>query len=99
MRADDVAARRCDRHTLLTALLAMGASPAVALSPAAGPAVAQAPASWLAATGGVVAARVLRLADPPPRARRVRHALALAALTVAITTASALVAALVLTLN
>ena len=89
MRADDVAARRCDPGTLLTALLAMSA----------GPVLAQTPASWLAATGGVVAARVLRLADPPPRARRVRHALALAALTLTIATASALVLAFAVTLS
>jgi Zn-dependent protease with chaperone function len=88
MRADDVAARRCDRHTLLTALLAMGA----------GPVVAQRPASWLAATGGVVAARVLRLSDPPPRARRVRHALAVAALILAVAVC-ALVTAVAVTLT
>jgi Zn-dependent protease with chaperone function len=111
MRADDVAVRRCDRHTLLTALLAMGAvatrvpgavtavAPVVALTPAAGPVAAQGPASWLAATGGVVAARVLRLSDPPPRARRVRYALALATLTLATAVASALVPALAVTLN
>jgi hypothetical protein len=56
-----------------------------------GVAVARAPAAWLAATGGVVTARVRRLADPPPRARWVCHGLALAALTLAIAAASALV--------
>jgi Zn-dependent protease with chaperone function len=89
MRADDVAARRAGgepggeqgRRTLLAALLAMGT----------GVAVARAPATWLAATGGVVTARVRRLADPPPRARWVCHGLALAALTLAIAAASALV--------
>jgi Zn-dependent protease with chaperone function len=85
MRADDVAARRAGgdqgRRTLLAALLAMGT----------GVAVARAPAMWLAATGGVVTARVRRLADPPPRARWVCHGLALAALTLAIAAASALV--------
>jgi Zn-dependent protease with chaperone function len=95
MRADDVAARSAGgepgdeqgRRTLLAALLAMGA----------GVAVAQPPAAWLAATGGVVAARVRRLAEPPPPARWVGHGLALAGLTAAITAASALVLAFALT--
>ncbi len=91
IRADDVAARRAGgeqgRRTLLTALLAMGA----------GMAAGQAPAAWLPATGGVVAARVRRLADPPPPARWVCHGLALAALTLAIAAASALVPAFAVT--
>jgi hypothetical protein len=91
MRADDVAARSAGgqrgRRTLLTALLAMGA----------GPAAAQAPAAWLPATGGVIAARVRRLADPPPPARRACRELALAALTLAIAAASALVPAFAIT--
>jgi Zn-dependent protease with chaperone function len=91
MRADDVAARRAGgdhgRRTLLAALLAMGT----------GVAVAQAPAAWLAATGGVVAARVQRLAEPPPRARWLCHGLALAALTLAIAAVSALVLAFAVT--
>jgi Zn-dependent protease with chaperone function len=87
MRADDVAARCGGRRTVLAALLAMGA----------GAAVAQTPAAWLAATGGVVAARVRRLAEPPSRARWVRHGLALAALTLAIAAASALVPAFAVT--
>ncbi|MGH3204371.1 MAG: M56 family metallopeptidase [Streptosporangiaceae bacterium] len=102
MRADDVAVRHAGgepgdgpgggpgdwqgRRSLLAALLAMGA----------GPAVAQAPAAWLAATGGVVATRVRRLAEPPPRARRACYGLALAALTLAIIVASVLVSALAL---
>ena len=85
MRADDVAASRAGggqgRRTLLTALLAM----------AAGLAAAPAPAAWLPGAGGVVAARVRRLADPPPPARWLCHGLALAALTLAIATVSALV--------
>jgi Zn-dependent protease with chaperone function len=81
MRADDVAARRGGRRTLLAALLAMGA----------GAAAVQAPAAWLSATGGVVAARVRRLADPPARARWLCHGVALTALTLAIAAASALV--------
>jgi len=92
MRADDVAARRAGgeqgRRTLLTALLAMGAGLAAAQAPA-----AQAPAAWLPATGGVVAARVRRLADPPSVTRWLCHGLALAALTLAIVAASALVPA------
>jgi len=87
MRADDVAARRGGRCTLLAALLAMGA----------GAAAAPAPATWLAATGGVAAARVRRLADPPPPARRVCHGLALAALTLAMAAASTLVPLLAVT--
>jgi beta-lactamase regulating signal transducer with metallopeptidase domain len=81
MRADDVAARRGGRRPLIAALLAMGA----------GVAVGQVPAAWLAATGGVVTCRVRRLADPPPRVRSVRLGLALTALTLALTAASALV--------
>jgi beta-lactamase regulating signal transducer with metallopeptidase domain len=86
MRADDVAARRAGRNqgrrTLLTALLAM----ATGLAPV------PAPAAWLpGGGGGVVAARVRRLADPPPPARWLCHGLALAALTLAIAAASALV--------
>jgi Zn-dependent protease with chaperone function len=87
MRADDVAARRNGRGTLLAALLAMGA----------GLPAAQAPAAWLAATGGVIATRVRRLAEPPPPARRVGHALALAALMLAIAAAAALVPAFAVT--
>ena len=87
MRADDAAARRGGRGTLLTALLAMEAAAAAA----------QAPAAWLAATGGVVAARVRRLAEPPGTARWVCHGLALAVLTLAIAAASALVPAFAVT--
>jgi Zn-dependent protease with chaperone function len=88
MRADDVAARRGGRRALLAALLAMGSGAPLAPVPAAP--LAPVPAAWLAATGGVVAARVRRLADPPARSRRVCHGLALAALTLAIAAASAL---------
>jgi hypothetical protein len=63
----------------------------------AGVAASQRPAAWLAATGGVVTARVRRLADPPPPARWVRHGLALTALTLAIAAASALVPVLAVT--
>jgi Zn-dependent protease with chaperone function len=99
MRADDVAARRAGgepgnepgnekgRRTLLGALLAMGA----------GAAAAQAPAAWLGATGGVVAARVRRLAEPASPACWARYGLALAALTAAIAAASVLLPALAVT--
>jgi Zn-dependent protease with chaperone function len=83
MRADDMAARRGDRRTLLAALLAMGACAAAA----------QAPAAWLTATGGAVATRVRRLAEPAPPARWVCHGLALSALLLAIAAASVLVPA------
>jgi Zn-dependent protease with chaperone function len=86
MRADDVAARR-GRRVLLTALLAMSAGVS------AGPA----PAAWLPATGGVVADRVRRLAEPPDAARSARYGLALAVLTLAVVTAAALVPVLALT--
>ena len=81
MRADDVAARHGERRTLLSALLTMGA----------GPTAGSAPAAWLAATGGVIAARMHRLANPPARARSLAQGLALVILTAAIVAASALV--------
>jgi beta-lactamase regulating signal transducer with metallopeptidase domain len=64
MCADDAAARRSGRPTLVTALLAMGTGTAV-------------PAAALAATGGAVAARVQRLLEPAPPARHARNRLAL----------------------
>jgi Zn-dependent protease with chaperone function len=110
MRADDAAARHGGaqgRRTLLTALLAMAAggtaapvpaSPALATSALATPALATSvPASWLPATGGVVATRVRRLAEPPAPARRARYRLTLAALTLAIAAAAVLVPALAAT--
>jgi len=92
MRADDAAARRGGaqgRRTLLTALLAMGTGVTAAPVPA-----SPVPASWLPATGGVVAARVRRLAAPPAPARLACYGLALAALTLAIAAAAVLVPAL-----
>jgi Zn-dependent protease with chaperone function len=89
MRADDVAARHDGRRILLAALLAMSAGVS------AGPA----PAAWLPATGGVVADRVRRLAEPPDAARSARYGLALAALTLAVVTAAALVPALALAVS
>jgi Zn-dependent protease with chaperone function len=87
MRADDVAVRRGGRRVLLAALIAMGA----------GAAAAQAPAAWLAATGGVIATRVRRLAEPAPPTRRACHGLALAVLTLTIAAASVLVPAFTIT--
>jgi beta-lactamase regulating signal transducer with metallopeptidase domain len=64
MCADDAAARRSGRPTLVTALLAMGTGAAV-------------PAAALAATTCAVAARVQRLLEPAPPARHARNRLAL----------------------
>ncbi len=93
MRADDAAVgrgggpgREQRRRTLLTALLAMAAGVTAASAPA-----SPVPASWLPATGGVVAARVRRLTEPPAPARRAGYRLALAALTVAIAAVGVLV--------
>lgn len=95
MRADDAAARRGGaqgRRTLLAALLAMGAG--VTTAPALASAV---PPSWLPATGGVIAIRVRRLADPPAPGRLARYRLALAALTLTIAAAAVLVPAVAMT--
>jgi Zn-dependent protease with chaperone function len=89
MRADDAAARRAGggpgnergRRTLLTALLAMSS----------GQAAAPVPASWLPVTGGVVAARVRRLAEPPRPTCLARYGLTLAVGTLAIAAAAVLV--------
>jgi Zn-dependent protease with chaperone function len=66
MRADDVAARRSGRDTLLQALVAMGTGSPLA-----------APSASLAATGGAVTVRVRRLLDPPSGTSRACHGLAL----------------------
>jgi Zn-dependent protease with chaperone function len=79
LRADDAAARRSGRRTLVAALLAMGTGAAV-------------PAAALAATGGSTAARVQRLLDPP--ARTARGALALMTVTLLLAAASAAIPAL-----
>jgi Zn-dependent protease with chaperone function len=79
LRADDAAARRSGRRTLVAALLAMGTGAAV-------------PAAALGATGGAVAARVQRLLDPP--ARGPRAALALVTVTALLAAASAVIPAL-----
>jgi Zn-dependent protease with chaperone function len=96
MLADDSAARRGGaqgRRTLLTALLAVAGGTA-APRPASPALATLAPASWLPATGGVVATRVRRLAEPPAPALRARYRLTLAALTLAIAAATVLVPAL-----
>jgi Zn-dependent protease with chaperone function len=79
MRADDVAARRSGRDTLLEALVAMGTGKSLPT-----------PAPALAATGAIVSARVHRLLDPPGRARRAYHGLALSAVLAALATVPAL---------
>jgi Zn-dependent protease with chaperone function len=106
MRADDIAARH-GRRPLLTALQAMASSNAptasaltptpTALTPAAAPVPQALPAASLAATGGIVPVRVQRLAHPPSRAQRLRYAVPLAALILAIAAASTLIPALALT--
>jgi Peptidase family M48 len=83
LRADDAAACRSGRRTLVAALLAMGtgaAVPAAALGATGG------------ATGGATAARVQRLLDPPGRGTRA--ALALMTLTALLAAASAVIPAL-----
>jgi hypothetical protein len=79
LRADDAAARRSGRRTLVAALLAMGTGAAV-------------PTAALGATGGATAARVQRLLDPP--ARGARGALALLAVTLVLAAAFAVIPAL-----
>jgi Zn-dependent protease with chaperone function len=83
MRADDVAARRSGRDTLLQALVAMGTGTSLPT-----------PATALAATGAIVSARVYRLLDPPGRTRRAYHGLALSAVLVALAAVPALLPAL-----
>jgi Zn-dependent protease with chaperone function len=84
MCADDAAARRSGRPTLIAALLAMGTGTAV---PA-----AVVPATALAATGCAVVSRVQRLLDPPDRALLVRYGTALAAVTLLLAAASVMLA-------
>jgi Zn-dependent protease with chaperone function len=79
MRADDVAARRSGRDTLLQALVAMGTGKSLPT-----------PTAALAATGAIVSARVYRLLDPPGRTRRAYHGLALSAVLVALAAVPAL---------
>jgi Zn-dependent protease with chaperone function len=79
MRADDVAARRSGRDTLLQALVAMGTGRPLTAPPAA-----------LAATGGAVTVRVRRLLDPPTGTSRAWHGLALAAVLLALGAVSVL---------
>ena len=63
----------------------------------AGGAAAPVPTSWLPAAGGVVAARVRRLAEPPAPARRAAYGLTLAAGTLAIAAVAVLVPVLAVT--
>jgi len=77
MRADDVAARRRGRDTLLRALVAMGTGRPL-----------PAPSASLAATGGAVTVRVRRLLDPPSGTSRACHGLALAGILLAVAAVS-----------
>jgi beta-lactamase regulating signal transducer with metallopeptidase domain len=79
MCADDAAARRSGRRTLLAALLAMATGAAV-------------PASALGAMACAVTARLRRLAEAPRRARRARYALALTAVMLLLASAPGLLA-------
>jgi Zn-dependent protease with chaperone function len=78
MRADDAAARRSGRRTLVAALLSMGTGAAV-------------PTAALGATGFATTARVRRLLDPPRRSCRARYGAALAGVTLLLALASTLV--------
>ena len=84
MCADDAAARRSGRPTLIAALLAMGTGTAV-------PATVV-PDTALTATGCAVVSRVQRLLDPPDRALLVGYGTALAALTLLLAAASVMLA-------
>jgi Zn-dependent protease with chaperone function len=100
MCADDAAARRSGRRTLLTALLAMGTGSAVpaaalartALAGTANPSAANS-STALGATACAVADRVQRLLEPPRRARRARYGVALITVILLLALLSSLVAA------
>jgi beta-lactamase regulating signal transducer with metallopeptidase domain len=79
MCADDAAARRSGRRTLLAALLAMATGAAV-------------PASALGAMACAVTARLRRLAEAPRRARHARYGLALTAVMLLLAVAPGLLA-------
>ena len=78
MCADDAAARRSSRPTLIAALLAMGTGTAL-------------PAAALAATTCAVSARVQRLLEPAPPARHARNRLALVTVMLLLAVVSGLV--------
>jgi Zn-dependent protease with chaperone function len=78
MTADDVAARRSGRRTLLSALLTMGTGQAV-------------PETALAATAGAVTARVERLLEPPRYARQAGNGAVLTTVTGLLIAATVLV--------
>ena len=79
MCADDAAARRSGRGTLVAALLAMATGAAT-------------PAHALGASACAVTARLQRLIEDPGRARRARYSLTLASVTVLLALAPVLVA-------
>jgi beta-lactamase regulating signal transducer with metallopeptidase domain len=80
MCADDAAARRSGRSTLVAALLAMATGAAV-------------PASALGVMSCAVTARLQRLAEAPPRGRHARYGLALTAVMLTLAGAPGLMAA------
>jgi Zn-dependent protease with chaperone function len=79
MGADDAAARRSGRGTLVAALLAMATGAAV-------------PAHALGASACAVTARLQRLIEAPGRGRRARYGLTLASVTILLALAPVLVA-------
>jgi Zn-dependent protease with chaperone function len=83
MCADDAAVRRSSGRTLVGALLAM--------RPPSTTSAGAAPVAALAATACAVTDRVQRLLEPPSRARRVRHGLALITVTLLLVLGSGLV--------
>jgi beta-lactamase regulating signal transducer with metallopeptidase domain len=101
MRADDVASGQAGRRPLIEALVAMRTGTPVSPTGAARkpvpippPTTTALPAAALAAAGYAVTARVERLLDPPPVARRTRYALVLISVLVVLPTLSAIVFAL-----
>jgi Zn-dependent protease with chaperone function len=94
MCADDTAARRSGRGTLVAALLAMGTGSAVPPLAATALASTALAASPLSATACAVPARVQRLLEPPRPARQARYGLALITVTLLLALASGLITTL-----
>jgi Zn-dependent protease with chaperone function len=93
MSADDVAARRSGRRTLVAALLAMGTGTTIIPDTAAMADTVTMPDAALGAASGAVALRVERLLEPPRWRRRAAYAIALTAVMLALVLAAALVSA------